>query len=329
VRGLLEARVLAGFDDPALTADAWRRALGRGPTDVVFLTPEYQRAWWRVFGRGELLLVAVECEGEVVALAPLFADGGMAFLVGSGGSDVLDLIGDTSDPVVLDALLESARAAVPDFVGFLFYHVPDGSPTGARLAASAERLGLRCVDQGELPAPYLDLRPPGALAAARDRQSLRRHDAWLRRHMGLEVEHASRAEAILPRLPDFFDQHVRRWAGSGHPSLFTDPAQRRFYAEIARGADAAGWLRFTELRAGGRPAAFHFGFSYRGRYLWYKPSFEIELARRSPGEALLRALLGAAGDEGAAVFDFGLGDEPFKARFATGVATVRTWGLYP
>jgi CelD/BcsL family acetyltransferase involved in cellulose biosynthesis len=63
--------------------------------------------------------------------------------------------------------------------------------------------------------------------------------------------------------------------------------------------------------------------------MWYKPTFEVELARQSPGEVLLRQLLIAAHDEGAQTFDFGTGDEAFKHRFATRVNRVRTWGLYP
>ena len=62
---------------------------------------------------------------------------------------------------------------------------------------------------------------------------------------------------------------------------------------------------------------------------WQKPAFAIDLARRSPGEVLLRQLLLAAIAEGATVFDFGLGDEPFKHRFATRIRHVHTWGLYP
>jgi CelD/BcsL family acetyltransferase involved in cellulose biosynthesis len=63
--------------------------------------------------------------------------------------------------------------------------------------------------------------------------------------------------------------------------------------------------------------------------MWYKPSFAIELARFSPGEVLLRQLLLRAIEEGLAIFDFGLGEEPFKARFATHSRQVRNWGLYP
>jgi CelD/BcsL family acetyltransferase involved in cellulose biosynthesis len=67
--------------------------------------------------------------------------------------------------------------------------------------------------------------------------------------------------------------------------------------------------------------------SFAGSFLWYKPSFQISLARRSPGEVLLRQLLLTAYAEGAATFDFGIGDEPFKYRFASTVPHVRTWTL--
>ena len=58
------------------------------------------------------------------------------------------------------------------------------------------------------------------------------------------------------------------------------------------------------------------------------PSFALELAPRSLGEILLSCLLLAAIDEGAHTFDFGLGCEPFKLRFATTANRVRKWEMY-
>lgn len=42
----------------------------------------------------------------------------------------------------------------------------------------------------------------------------------------------------------------------------------------------------------------------------------------------MRQLLLAAIAEGAKTFDFGIGDEAYKSRYATGVTHLRTWGLY-
>ncbi len=43
---------------------------------------------------------------------------------------------------------------------------------------------------------------------------------------------------------------------------------------------------------------------------------------------MLRRLLLSAIDEQATTFDFGIGNEAFKQRFATAIPLVKTWGLY-
>jgi len=322
-------RCLEGFDDPSFGSAQWNRLLTRGRSDLVFLTWEWQSAWWQCFGRGELLLMAVEREGEVVALAPLFTEAGMVYFVGSGGSDYLDFIGDVTRPEVLDALLQAARERVADFIGFVFYHVPESSATAGHLAEAGARLGLRLFNEGELAAPALELVAQREVAlAAPNKKSLVRHERHLSREAALSVTHLRAGEEILPHLEDFFAQHRDRWAATPHPSLFGDERQRRFYRRLTAVAAQTGWLRFTRLDWKSRPIAFHYGVCYRENYLWYKPSFAIDLARYSPGEVLLRQLLLAALAEGARTFDFGLGEEQFKARFATQVNQVRTWGLY-
>ena len=317
--------VVDGFDDPRVTAERWARTLRRGHTDVVFLTWHWQRAWWDAFGRGKLLLLTAEHEGELVAIAPLFIDSGMVFFTGSGGSDYLDFIGAIDDPTVLDSILQTARDAVPDFLGFRFYHVPDAAPTRDLLKSAAGRLALDIFDEGNMAAPVLDFGD----SKPTQKKSLQRHERFFRRTGSLDVLHLDDGEEIHSHLKEFFQQHIDRWKGTDSPSLFEDLHKQNFYERLTEVADKTGWLRFTRLDWNGRPIAFHFGTCYRGQYLWYKPSFAIDLARHSPGEVLLRQLLLAAQAEQASVFDFGLGDERFKFRFANRVSTVRTWGLYP
>ena len=322
-------RLLVGFNDPSFGQAQWDRLSATGPSDVVFLTWHWQSAWWKSFGRGQLLLIAAEREGEVAALAPLFSEAGMIYFVGSGGSDYLDFIGDIGEPDVLDALLVAARGAVPNFIGFVFYHVPQNSTTRLLLEQAAVRLGLRIFDEGGLPAPTLELTAqPVAAREATAKKSLVRHERFFARDGSFKVSHLTRSEEILPLLDEFFAQHRERWAATPYPSLFCNAAQQQFYRELTLIAADAGWLRFTRLEWQGRSIAYHFGFCYRGSYMWYKPTFAIDLARHSPGEALLRQLLLAAITENAHEFDFGLGDEAFKSRFATCVRHVKNWGLY-
>lgn len=322
------ARVLDGFDDPAIGSELWSQLLREGETDGVNLTWQWQRTWWEAFGHGKLLLIGAELDGRMVALAPLFTDGGMIFNICP--ENHLDFVGDAGHPGVLEAILNTARACVPDFIGFRFYFVPDTSRTGERLKQVANRLMLTCHDEGSLPSPTVDIKgqPETALANTR-KKSLVRHENYFRREGSLEVRHLTESADILPNLEEFFDMHVARRAATPEPSLFIDPAQRAYYRRMTQELSPTGWLRFTRIDWNGKAIAFHFGLCYRGKYHYGIPAFQIGLARHSPGEVLLRQLMLAAIDEGADTFDFGIGDEAYKYRFNTGVTELRTWGLYP
>lgn len=328
---LVRTRVLDGFDDAALGQERWQGLLRSGDTDVIYLTWQFQRSWWDTLGRGQLLLIAAERDGQMVALAPFYTESGMVYFLGTSfEADCLDFLGDISDPDVLDALLEAARARVPGFLGFQFYFVPDTSRTGNRLATAADRLGFSCYEEEVMPAVTLDFagQPEVALAAA-NKKRLLKYEQSFRREGPLQVQHLRDGMAILPHLEQFFEQHIARWAGTDNPSRFLYPKARLLVERFTRVAAQTGWLRFTRLGWQGRAIAFHYGFCYRGRYVWGTPSFARDLARHSPGQVLLRQLLLAAAEEGASTFDFRTGALPFKLRFANRTINVRTWGLYP
>src|SRR5438105_2172575 len=308
--------LLEGFDDPRCGALAWNSLLARGSTNTVFLTWEWQRAWWESFERTGLMLIAAEMDGEIVAIAPLFAEEGMIYFVASGGSDYLDFIGDIGDPAVLDGLLLAARKRVHKFQGYQFYHVLEDSRTGEYLQAAAERLGLALTVEIGMPSPFLDLAgEPEAARAAVEKKKLLQAERMLHRDGVLTVEHFSDGYSILPHLDAFMQQHVDRWAVTPHPSQFLRSAERTFFKKLTATAANSGWLRFTRILWNGAPIAFHYGSCYQGSYLYYKPTFDVAYSRRSPGQVLLRHSILAAMNEGARTFDFGLGDEAFKQRF--------------
>ena len=118
-------------------------------------------------------------------------------------------------------------------------------------------------------------------------------------------------------------------AVTDHPSLFNDARQGLFFTKLTEAADATNWLRFTVVLFNDNPVAFHFGFTYNKSFLWYKPTFDISMAKQSPGEVLLKQLLTYAIDNGLTNFDFGLGNEAFKQRFATHNFMVQNIGMYP
>jgi CelD/BcsL family acetyltransferase involved in cellulose biosynthesis len=323
-------RLLDGFHNPAASSERWDALAHQFNPGSVFATSAWLSSWWQAFGRGQLLLVAAERNGRTEAIAPLFADGGMIFPVGSGGSDELNVVGHVSDADLLARMLQAAMDRVPAFCGIRFYLLPERSPTRALLSTAASLLGLRCYVEDDLPAPVMTISDDRDVALAGTRKkSMIRHERSLLRDGELAIHHDRRARDILPHLPALFAQHVARWSHTATPSRFAVPAHRRFVEEIVRTGSDAGWVRFTRLEWRGRSIACHLGFCLDGRYLWYTPTYDVELARYSPGEVLLRHVLLDAIDEGAELFDFGIGDELYKARFATDVKRVTTFGLYP
>lgn len=326
----IQYHLLSGFTDPMLSPEDWNALQCKGSGNTVFMSWHWQKTWWEVFGRGELLLLLALKNDQPVSIAPLFADGGMLFFVGSGGSDYLDFIGDTSDPEIIKGLLQLAIENAPGLLGCRFYHIHASSSTQQTLDTVAKKLGWDCFDEGGMACPVLAIKDFHEKAkAATEKKSLLRHEGWFKRNGGIEVQHYSDSNNILPHLDAFFEQHIARWSATPYPSLFLDPLQRSFYKRLCETASEAGWLRFTIVYWQQQAIAFHFGMHYNRNFLWYKPTFDITLAKHSPGEVLLRQLLLKAMEEEADHFDFGLGDEAFKNRFASSTPTVTNIGLYP
>jgi CelD/BcsL family acetyltransferase involved in cellulose biosynthesis len=244
--------------------------------------------------------------------------------------DQLDFIGHVAGAETIEAVLRAVVQRVPDFQGMKLYFIPGTSPTSLLLETAARQIGLSSFRENCLASPRLDIATQPELAARCTRKkSLLRHENFLRRNGRLEVSHSSDANEILLQLDEFFAQHIARRRSTSNQSLFVDSIQRDYYREIVANVGPLGWLRFTRVDWNGRSIAFHFGLSYRGRFLFGIPSFDIEFQQHSPGEVLLRQLLLAAIQEGATVFDFGPGEEPYKYRFATSEVRLLTWGIYP
>jgi CelD/BcsL family acetyltransferase involved in cellulose biosynthesis len=86
---------------------------------------------------------------------------------------------------------------------------------------------------------------------------------------------------------------------------------------VAKAFLKRGWLDLAFLCLDGQPIAFHFGFRYRRRYYYYIPAFDPSCAAYAPSTQLLVRLMRKACEEGFEVFDFLIGNEPYKYDWAT------------
>ena len=302
----------------------WDRLLASSISDTVFLSSAWLRAWRETLGAdARLVIPQIRKDGELIAAAAFQQRDGVIEFAAAGPSDYADFVVSNHVDIattrnLIWRLIHLAVEQVPGFKYFrLFGIVTDVSATMAMLREREK--GYFVIPIGQIMAPSMEMT---AVEKGLNKKSIKRHERALEKLGTLTSETFRHASEVLPQIDEFFDQHVRRWELKTPTSLFVEEANRAFYRRASEHLDRSGALRYLTLRLDGRLIAAHFGFFYRGRYIWYKPSFELELAKSSPGEVLIKRLFEAARDEGADEFDFTIGDEAFKYRFATQARTV-------
>jgi CelD/BcsL family acetyltransferase involved in cellulose biosynthesis len=322
----LSVRILADFDDPALDPACWDRLLTAGPSNLPCLMLDWQRAWWHAYGGDRLLLALAEEGGATRAIAPLYADEEMLYLVGSGEADALDFIGHI-DERSLSQMIAAARDELSAFAGMHLYHMPSDSRTTTVLAGVAARLGLELCTLYELGAPYLDLTDSAHAEQVIERRKVRKEEYRMMREGPLEVRLATR-EDLDPWLDRLFAQHVARWTGQGD-TKFDEQTRREFCRAIVHSGHDAGWLRFTMLEWKGQPASFDITLVRGDRHLGFLVSRDPAITRHSPGKVLEAHVIRAALESGARRYEFGIGDQEYKLSRSSANPRVVSWALWP
>lgn len=153
--------------------------------------------------------------------------------------------------------------------------------------------------------------------AARRSSATRRRDRSKRKRL---AEHGV-IRLVTPAAPDdrlrttetLIEQKRRAFARMGVPDLFARPGYRAFFREVATNPRLRPLVHVSELQVGEITAAANLGLRLRDVYYHVLASYDDgPLARFGPGAAHLRELLRHAIEQGCTIFDFTVGDEPYK-----------------
>jgi CelD/BcsL family acetyltransferase involved in cellulose biosynthesis len=325
------------LDVPSLEelGDEWRDLAER--RGAPFLTPEWYFAWLRNYGEraSPFVTTLYASDGSLRGLIPLVLSRERVYpTLSFAGAD----FGDYFHPVALTADDERAvwRAAAHqlaqrrgDWAILVADYVDDKAPWVHELVADRS-LGLHAVRYHDQPSTYLSI----GLAGLSWREYLGGRSGNLRSQLGRKLRALERvAEVRFRRTTDageladdmktVFELHHKRWS-TGNSSVFAGPRAQAFHLDFARAALSRGWLRLWILEVGGEAIAAWYGWRLGDRFLYYQAGFDPAWARYSPGLVLLARTIESAFEEGVAEYDMLLGDEPFKARFATASRTAHT-----
>lgn len=114
-----------------------------------------------------------------------------------------------------------------------------------------------------------------------------------------------------------FDALIRmkrkRFADTAAHDIFGDAGYLQFYADATRKLGPSGAVQVSALYADDRIIAANWGLYSNGRYIDLVPSYEAgEWRPFAPGRLLAEWLLQQHLERGDTVFDYGIGDEPYK-----------------
>jgi CelD/BcsL family acetyltransferase involved in cellulose biosynthesis len=176
--------------------------------------------------------------------------------------------------------------------------------------------------------PYVAM-PDGFAAYYRSRSSqarynVRSRERRLSQHGSVHYEHICAEKA--PRvLEEAIALHARRWQGQRTGTVFSSLSLgRAFYRASVPLAIQEGFGDLAVLKVNDRVIATAIGLRRADEYGYYLPAWHPGYHQYAPSTLLLAHLLEYAADHGSRRFDFMLGDEPYKASWATGQDRVHT-----
>jgi CelD/BcsL family acetyltransferase involved in cellulose biosynthesis len=268
----------------------------------------------------------------LVGILPLTVEGATVGFLGAPHSDYNDIVCGPrfAEEVVNTAMKALAELHIP-WTRCALHDVPEESRLVRHLRAVKDRsrVKVQMVVGNPCPRTVLTSDKEDTVASILKKKSLRRHENKLRRLGEVIFYHVESREEIRSYLPEFFQQHIAQRARVGDRSLFCDAAACHFYEALVDELDPRSDLRFAVVKVSGNPVAFHFGFEVNRVFVWYKPTFAIDYSEYSPGEVLIKKLFEYVGTREIDAFDFTIGGEAYKYRFANEVETNYSIFLFP
>lgn len=295
--------------------EEWCRLLEACPASTPFQSPEWLIPWWRHFGQGRLMTIAMRVAGRLCGLAPLSMKDGEIRLIGDGVSDYLGLLLEPSIEVMGAEVFYSHLARRGGWSTCALREISHSCP----LLSMRPPEGLKAtVVPGEICLRF-DLpstveafrRAHGRTGRCGSKKSWRRLAA-----RGLKVEVASDEDEALSCLDALFTLHTKKWEAAGGRGVLQGPEIRAFHEEAALGFQKQGALRLYRMVLEGRELAVFYGFIHKNRFYAYLMGYDPDFSELSPGRLMLLTVAEDCITSGIGVMDFLRGSEKYKYDWA-------------
>jgi CelD/BcsL family acetyltransferase involved in cellulose biosynthesis len=332
----------AGFEDLRST---WASILAQSGNDGIFLTWEWMKTWWDIFGAERDLWILLGYDGEeLIGIAPLMRTTtricGIPLrsieLIGSGYESL---------PDHLSFIARSGRSQ--EFAGAVVAHLRQTSGWDiirlrdmredpaftAQLGELAPCCRYTVTAQPEDICPYTPL--PGTWEefqsglSAEFRYAVKRKERNLGKKYASVFEIISDPTTLAEAMGELETIHKKRMqekkeSGSSLSSRFWE-----FHRRIASIFLEKGWLLLGVLKVEGRIVAGQYAFQYGGKAWYYQSGIDPDFGRFGVGVIMIAHMIRQAIEHGLHEYDFLRGNEAYKRHWTTAVrhsSGVIIWG---
>lgn len=315
MRFLIETEQIGTVEGLHAIRQEWDRLLEACPDSTPFQSYEWLVAWWKRFGQGRLMTLAMRVAGRLCGLAPLYVYNGEVLFIGSGISDYTGVLLEPSIEVLGAEALFNHMAGCG---GWSLCRLQELRPSCVLLGVKPPD-GLRAVlVPGEI-CLCVDL--PPTVEAFRKRHGRTggcgSKKAWRRlATKGMKVEIAVNEAEAVSFMDTLFRLHSRKWEAAGKSGVLQGPEIRAFHEEAALGFQKKGMLRLYRMVLEGRDLAVFYGFVHRNRLYAYLMGYDPVFSKLSPGILMLLSVAEDCITQGVQGIDFLRGGEKYKYDWA-------------
>ena len=297
----------------------WEAVLHDSPADTLFLTPQWQKVWWDIFGDGRTMCGfsyhgADGAPDGVAAIASLVKSGDTVTFVGS--QDTFDYNDFPIRPGHEENFYRSLLECMEEQEVRLLRldSLRENSSTLELLPEMARGLGYTVEIEQEDVTSGIAL--PGTwdeylgMLNKKDRHELRRKLRRMDSQTDWKWYSLSEPTQVAERLGEFLT--LMRLSREDKDEFMT-PERERFFHNITQRMAEMGQLQLFFLDQDGATVATSLCFDYGGSRLLYNSGYDPEYGYFSVGLLLNAMCLKDAIDRGLGYFDFLRGPEPYKA----------------
>ena len=315
--------------------DSWNGLLKQSATNTLFLTREWQRVWWHNLGEGDLRVLTMHDDEQLIGIAPLFFETSalgsvqVTFVGCKEVSDYLDFIFIKGrERECLTAVLDFLSSAVsPAWNTISLCNMPETTPTLALLQELAQTRGWKANAVFEDVCPIITL--PNSFE-----NYLGSLDSKERRELARKLRRAEEDAAMtyatdINKLDADVDDFLRLMRASMvSKNDFMTSRMEKFFHASSRAMFEAGFLQLAFLEVSSERAATYLNFVWDNQVLVYNSGLDpLKFAYLSPGQVLIARLIEKAIAEKRSTFDFLQGNEDYKYKLGGKDVKLFTLGI--